>query len=66
MLCISRRRGQRVRIRVPGGPDIWIKVTLLARGLVSLGIDAPREVLISREEQLTQETPEGQAVPDAT
>ncbi len=46
MLCLSRKPGEQIRI----GPDIFITVCDIRRGEVKLGITAPREVRILREE----------------
>jgi carbon storage regulator len=46
MLIIARRKGQRIRI----GAGIEVVVTEVSRGEVRLGIVAPPEVQVSREE----------------
>jgi carbon storage regulator len=46
MLVLTRRQGERLRI----GENIWITVVSLDRGKVRLGIDAPPDVLVLREE----------------
>jgi carbon storage regulator len=46
MLIIARRKGQRIRI----GAGIEVVVTAVSRGEVRLGIVAPPEVSVSREE----------------
>jgi carbon storage regulator len=46
MLIIARRKGQRIRI----GNGIEVVVTAVSRGEVRLGIVAPPEVSVSREE----------------
>ena len=46
MLILSRRVGQSVVI----GDDITITVLRFKKGQVSLGVDAPREVAVHREE----------------
>lgn len=46
MLIVARRKGQRIRI----GRDIEVVVTELSRGEVRLGIVAPKDVLVLREE----------------
>ena len=53
MLCITRRRGERVRI----GEDVWVEVLDIDRGQVRLGIYAPREVPIFRQELLPLNQP---------
>ena len=46
MLIVARRKGQRIRI----GDNIEVVVTELSRGEVRLGIIAPKEVPVVREE----------------
>ena len=46
VLIVARRRGQRIRI----GDNIEVVVTELSRGEVRLGIVAPKEVPVVREE----------------
>jgi carbon storage regulator len=46
VLIVARRKGQRIRI----GDNIEVVVTELSRGEVRLGIIAPKEVLVVREE----------------
>ena len=46
MLCLSRKPGQRIFI----GPDICIYVNRISGDKVSIGIDAPRDILILRAE----------------
>ena len=46
MLIVARRKGQRIRI----GGEIEVVVTELSKGEVRLGILAPKEVLVLREE----------------
>lgn len=48
MLVLSRKRWEGVRI----GTDIRITVVKLDRGMVRLGIEAPGEVSVLREELL--------------
>ena len=49
MMVLSRRVGERIIIG-EGEDEIIIEVTEIDRGVVGIGIDAPREVLIDREE----------------
>jgi carbon storage regulator len=46
MLVLSRRVRERIRI----GPDISIEVLEIRDGRVKLGIDAPRDVSVQRQE----------------
>lgn len=57
MLVLSLRRGDRVRLRKEGQTDIWIMRTLEddGPGKIRIGIDAPRDVQILREEVLRRE-----------
>jgi carbon storage regulator len=56
MLLLSRKVGEKIVIKSPGG-DIWVTVTEVDRGKVRLGIDCPREIAIWREELLGREKP---------
>lgn len=46
MLCFSRRRSQFIRI----GDDITVMVVEIRPGKVKIGIDAPRDIEVHREE----------------
>lgn len=46
MLVLSRKINERIRI----GPNIVITVVQIAAGKVRIGIDAPRDVAILRDE----------------
>jgi carbon storage regulator len=59
MLVLSRKRWEAVRI----GPDIRITVVKLDRGMVRLGIEAPEDVSVLREELLLD--PDDRAARDA-
>jgi carbon storage regulator len=48
MLVLSRKLSERIRI----GQDIWITVIEIDRHKIRLGIEAPRETAIFREELL--------------
>lgn len=52
MLVLTRRVGERISI----GDDIWINVIEIDRGKVRLGIDAPLDVAVMREELLPTAT----------
>jgi carbon storage regulator len=53
MLVLTRKLGERVMI----GPDIVVTVVDIDRGKIRLGIEAPKDVLIFREEILPAEIP---------
>ncbi len=46
MLILTRKTGEKIRI----GDDIVLSVVEISKGVVKLGIDAPREVAILRQE----------------
>ena len=46
MLVLSRKRGERIKI----GENIWVTTVRIGPNTVRLGIDAPRELNIVREE----------------
>ena len=50
MLILSRKVGERIYI----GNDIVVTVTMIDRGKIRLGIQAPREISINREELLAK------------
>lgn len=62
MLILGRKTGEKIVMTVPGpeGTDVNITLTVVRQlnGSVSLGIDAPRSVVIDREEiaELKRET----------
>lgn len=51
MLVLSRKLGERVLV----APNVWVTIVDIDRNKVRLGFDAPREVSIVREENLTAE-----------
>jgi carbon storage regulator len=59
MLVLSRRLGERIVI----GPDVVVTVVKLDRNQVRLGIEAPADVAVFREEiapgRVSEATPEG-------
>jgi len=57
MLVLSRREGERIIIRTPYGPDIVILIVDVARAKVRLGITAPDDCLIYREELMDYAAP---------
>lgn len=54
MLIITRRPNERVCFTLPDGEQVWITLTGIDRNQVRLGIDAPREIVINREELLPE------------
>jgi len=46
MLILMRRAGESIRI----GDDVTVKIVSLERNRVRLGVNAPREVRVDREE----------------
>ena len=67
MLVLSRKLGEKICI----GENICITVVNVERGKIRLGIDAPRDIPIYRQELLeakkekeTQETQEAPALPE--
>jgi carbon storage regulator len=46
MLVLSRKKGERIRI----GEDVTIVVVEIGHDKIRLGIEAPREVAVHREE----------------
>ena len=55
MLVIKRRIGEKIRVKLPDGSDIWVVLVLgHTGGTASIGIEAPRVVSIAREETLSE------------
>lgn len=50
MLVLSRHHNQSIIIRVPGGPEIKMQVVDIRGDKVRIGITAPGEVTVHREE----------------
>ncbi len=46
MLVLTRKIGEKINI----GDDIFVKVVEISKGSVKLGIDAPKDVFICRQE----------------
>jgi carbon storage regulator len=61
MLSLTRKTGEQIQIH----SDITITVVHIANGRVSIGIDAPRHIRVTRGE-LAGQMPEHPAVPAAT
>ncbi|MCH2113911.1 MAG: carbon storage regulator [Pirellulales bacterium] len=60
MLVLSRKESQKIRL----GDSIVITVVRLAGDKVRLGIEAPKEILVLRDELKPFETPSGVAAHD--
>jgi carbon storage regulator CsrA len=58
MLTLSRRNGEIIVVQTPAG-DIRIAVTECDRGRCRVGIDAPKEFPVWREEMLERIAAEG-------
>lgn len=58
MLYLDRHVDQCITLYTPGGLKVTIKVVTIKRGQVKLGIDAPREVSVDREEIYYRKHPE--------
>lgn len=50
MLMLTRSPGERILLKCPNGQEIWITVGYKNKREISLGIDAPKDVQILREE----------------
>ena len=46
MLVLTRKQGERIRI----GRDVWVEVVRIEEDKVRIGIAAPRQVPVDREE----------------
>jgi carbon storage regulator len=53
MLVVSRKPLEKIRLRI-GDVVVWVQVVDAGRDKVRLGIEAPREVEILREELLSE------------
>jgi len=53
MLTLSRKIGERIRV----GNDIWITLLQIRGNKVKIGIEAPNEVIILREEVIPSSKP---------
>lgn len=52
MLLLSRKVGERIIIPLADGAEVWITLVDIDRGKARIGITAPREVPVYREELL--------------
>ena len=57
MLILGRKLGERIRLTV-NGIEIWVEVNRLAANDVRVGITAPPEVAIEREEIIGHDAPQ--------
>jgi carbon storage regulator CsrA len=68
MLCLTRKPAERVRVTLPDGLKIQIRVNRVRGSRVTLGFEAPEEVRIVRDELAPKppnhEAPENDATPD--
>lgn len=55
ILVLGREKNERIRLTV-NGVVIWLAVTDIERNKVRIGITAPREVVIEREELIVKPT----------
>jgi carbon storage regulator CsrA len=57
MLVLGRGIGERIRLTISEGFEIWVEVVRIHGSDVRIGIEAPKEVAIEREEIIGQEAP---------
>jgi carbon storage regulator CsrA len=57
MLILGRKLGERIRL-VVNGVTIWVEVNRIAANDVRIGITAPKEVAIEREEIIGRDDPQ--------
>ena len=57
MLILGRKLGERIRL-VVNGVTIWVEVNRIATNDVRIGITAPKEVAIEREEIIGRDDPQ--------
>jgi carbon storage regulator CsrA len=50
MLCLSRKLGERIRLRCPDGTVIWLTLVEVDRNKVRLGFECPAGVEVLRQE----------------
>lgn len=56
MLVLARKKGERILIKTPTGEEVWIEVLSPLSIKVRLGVTAPLNVLIIREENLDRDS----------
>jgi carbon storage regulator CsrA len=61
MLILTRRPGERVRLLLPDGREIWVGLAEVQGQRARLTFDAPLEVQIAREEVLGKRAREDKA-----
>lgn len=61
MLVVARKRGQSIILKQEGKQDISIHLVSYDRGILRMGIDAPKDVLILRNEVKDNRHEEGQS-----
>lgn len=52
MLCIRQKKGQTITLTTQHGQVIRVTVNDLSRGYVRLGIEAPRDIAVSRNAEV--------------
>lgn len=57
MLLLQRREGQRIRIDMPDGRFVWVTVARNSRDRLVIGVDAPEDIRILREEVIPWNQP---------
>ena len=57
MLVLGRGIGERIRLTISEGFEIWVSIERIHGKDVRVGITAPPEVAIEREEIIGQEAP---------
>jgi len=50
MLVLTRKNNQKINIAIPGEQEIVIQVVQIGSNQVKIGIDAPKDILILRDE----------------
>lgn len=61
MLVVARKLGQSIILKQEGKQDIFIHLVSHDRGILRMGIDAPKDVLILRNEVKDNRHEEGQS-----
>jgi carbon storage regulator CsrA len=54
MLVLSRKLGERVCLQLPSGDVIWVSIEFLGSHNIKLGIEAPANVEVLREELMKE------------